>query len=237
MGPGPTETQRGRSAPETPSTPSQQPGGAEGSAFSYQHSEADSTSLSRAKILSCKQQEHLRTQGSIFTAGCLQESVLESRHASSLSQQQPPHPSPGPREAEGMKELDPGTKPPHQADKETQAWSLDEGSEPADSHSELERIVQGLMLLVAGSRRCFANDKGQGHSHPSGLPWPSACSLGRVKQLPSESTCSLGDLAALHGSPALRGHLAVPAWTKPSKAPRASPQQVLVLLLCPQTRP
>lgn len=71
-----------------------------------------------------------------------------------------------------MKELDPGTKPPHQADKETQAWSLDEGSEPADSHSELEWIVQGLMLLVAGSRRCFANDKGQGHSHPSGLPWP-----------------------------------------------------------------
>lgn len=136
-----------------------------------------------------------------------------------------------------MKELDPGTKPPHQADKEMQAWSLDEGSEPADSHSELEWIVQGLMLLVAGSRRCFANDKGQGHSHPSGLPWPSACSLGRVKQLPSESTCSLGDLAALHGSPALRGHLAVPAWTKPSKAPRASPQQVLVLLLCPQTRP
>lgn len=45
-----------------------------------------------------------------------------------------------------MKELDPGTKPPHQADKEMQAWSLDEGSEPADSHSELERIVQGLIV-------------------------------------------------------------------------------------------
>lgn len=59
----------------------------------------------------------------------------------------------------------------------------------------------------------------------------------RVKQLPSGSTCSLGHLAALHGPPALHGYLAVPAWTKPSKAPRASPQQVLVLLLCPQTSP
>lgn len=141
-----------------------------------------------------------------------------------------------------MKELDPGTKPSHQADKEMQAWSLDEGSERADSHSELELIVLGLMLLAPG-RRCFTNDKGQVHSHPSGLPWPNArtqgtcCSQDRVKQLPAESTCSLGDLAALHGSPALHGHLAVPAWTKPSKAPRASPQQVLALLLCPQTSP
>lgn len=81
------------------------------------------------------------------------------------------------------------------------------------------------------------------HSHPFGHPWPNAraqgtcCSLDSVEQLPSESTCSLGDLAALHGSPALHGHLAVPAWTKPSKAPRASPQQVLILLLCPQTSP
>lgn len=51
-----------------------------------------------------------------------------------------------------MKELDPGTKPPHRAYKETQAWSLDEGSERADSHSELELIVQRLVLLVPGSR-------------------------------------------------------------------------------------
>lgn len=42
-----------------------------------------------------------------------------------------------------MKELDPGTKPPHNVYKEMQAWSLAEGSERADSHSELELTVQG----------------------------------------------------------------------------------------------
>lgn len=85
-----------------------------------------------------------------------------------------------------MKELHAGTKPPQQAHKEMQAWSLGEGSERADPHSELGLTVQGLMLLVPG-RRCFTNDKRQAHSHPSGLPWPNArtqgtgCSLDRVK--------------------------------------------------------
>lgn len=42
-----------------------------------------------------------------------------------------------------MKELDPGTKPPRQAYKEMQAWSLAEGSERAGSPSELELTEQG----------------------------------------------------------------------------------------------
>lgn len=76
-----------------------------------------------------------------------------------------------------MKELDPGTKPPHHAYKEMQAWSLDEGPEHVDSHLELELIVQGLMLLVPGNRtwqEMLYNDKGQVHSSQPPLWSPLA---------------------------------------------------------------